>query len=104
MISGLNHVGVKVILGEFKLKDKKCRSCHCLYKTYEEKQTDVNISIKLFQEAIYDNYDTAMIISGDSDLMPALKAVKQTFPSKQIGVIIPIGRCAESLKKLLIFI
>jgi uncharacterized LabA/DUF88 family protein len=98
LISGLKHFGVEVILGEFKLKDKKCRSCHCLYQTYEEKQTDVNISIKLFQEAIYDNYDTAIIISGDSDLIPALKVVKTTFPTKQIGIIIPIGRRAESLK------
>jgi uncharacterized LabA/DUF88 family protein len=46
-----------------------------------------------------DSWDTAMIVSGDSDLIPAIKAVKATFPVKQIGIIIPIGRRAEELKQ-----
>ena len=39
------------------------------------------------------------IISGDSDLIPSIEAVKTLFPHKQIGVIIPIGRRAELLKQ-----
>jgi uncharacterized LabA/DUF88 family protein len=58
----------------------------------------VNIAIHLFRLAIEDRYDTALIISGDSDLIPSIKAVKATFPSKKIGVLIPIGRRAEELK------
>ena len=69
------------------------------YKTFEEKQTDVNIAIQLFKLAIQDKYDKAFIISGDSDLIPSIEAVKSTFPNKQIGVIIPIGRSAEQLKQ-----
>lgn len=65
---------------------------------FEEKQTDVNIAIKLFQTAIADLYDTALIVSGDSDLIPAIEAVKQTFPDKRVTVVIPIGRRAEALK------
>jgi hypothetical protein len=34
----------------------------------------------------------------DSDLLPAIRAVQATFPSKQIGVIVPIGRASEDLK------
>ena len=44
-----------------------------------------------------------MVISGDSDLIPAVKAVKSTFPSKQVGIIIPIGRRAEELKQTVDF-
>ncbi len=69
------------------------------YQTYEEKQTDVNIAIQLFRSAIQDEYDTAMIVSGDSDLIPSIEAVKTTFPEKQVGIIIPIGRRAELLKQ-----
>jgi uncharacterized LabA/DUF88 family protein len=89
---------VKIVYGEFKKKDKKCAKCHQVYSTFEEKQTDVNIAIKLFQLAIQDQYDKAYIISGDSDLIPSIQAVKTTFPHKQIGVLIPIGRSAEQLK------
>ena len=96
--SALQSVGVKIVFGSFKAKDRKCRNCNAVYKTFEEKQTDVNIAIKLFQSAINNVFDTAIIVSGDSDLVPAIEAVKTTFPAKSVGVVIPIGRRAESLK------
>jgi uncharacterized LabA/DUF88 family protein len=65
----------------------------------EEKETDVNIAIQLLEQALKDTYDIAMIISGDSDLLPALRAVKRNYPDKTFGVIIPPGREAELLKK-----
>ena len=81
-----------------KKRDKHCRICNKTYQTFEEKQTDVNIAIHLFKLAVQDKYDKAFIISGDSDLIPSIRAVKTTFPNKQIGVIITIGRSAEMLK------
>ena len=97
-VEALRTVGVEPIFGAFRRKDLKCRVCRKAYQTYEEKQTDVNMAIKLFETAIENVWDTACIISGDSDLIPAIKAVKKTFPAKQIGIIIPIGRRAEELK------
>ncbi len=91
--------GVAVIYGEFKRKDRICRLCHRTFRSVEEKQTDVNIALRLFQLAVQDRYDKAIIISGDTDLLPAIKAVQSTFPGKQIGVVIPIGRASEDLKK-----
>lgn len=92
-------VGVSVVYGEFKRKDKHCHLCKKSYSTFEEKQTDVNIALQLFQLAIQDQYDRAVIVSGDTDLIPAIKAVRATFPHKQIGVIIPIGRSSEDMVK-----
>lgn len=97
-VRALELEGVKPIFGQFRQKDRKCPKCKKAYTTFEEKETDVNIAIKLFQTAIADLYDTALIVSGDSDLIPALEAVKQTFPNKKIVVVIPIGRRAEALK------
>jgi uncharacterized LabA/DUF88 family protein len=91
--------GVKIVYGEFKRKDKYCNLCRRYYVTYEEKQTDVNIAIQLFKLSIEDQYDKAMLISGDSDLIPSIHAVRHSFPHKKIGVIIPIGRRAEALKQ-----
>jgi uncharacterized LabA/DUF88 family protein len=97
-VQALQVKGIEVVFGEFKRKDRVCRSCHRTYQTFEEKQTDVNIAIKLFQLSINDVYDTAIILSGDSDLLPAINAVKRTFPAKRIGVAIPPGRQADALK------
>lgn len=91
--------GVKVVYGEFKRKQKRCNLCHKFFWTVEEKQTDVNIALKLFQLAVQDTYDKAIIVSGDTDLLPAVKAVQVTFPTKSIGVVIPIGRASEDFKK-----
>ncbi len=93
------NAGVRVVYGEFKRKDKRCRVCKAQYQTYEEKQTDVNIALSLFQHAVTDQYDRAVIVSGDTDLIPAIKAVRSTFPHKQIGVMLPIGKSSEDLLK-----
>ncbi len=97
-VRALESKGVKPVLGEFKRKDRFCHHCKKEYASVEEKQTDVNIALRLFQTAIQNVYDTAVIISGDSDLIPAVEAVKSTFPDKTVGVVIPIGRRSESLK------
>jgi uncharacterized LabA/DUF88 family protein len=100
LIQALRLKKINIIFGKFKYRDKKCRLCHGIYQIPEEKQTDVNIAIKLFQAAIRDDFDTAIIISGDGDLIPAIKAVKETFPQKKIGLVIPIGRHTEELKNV----
>jgi NYN domain len=91
------NVGVEVVYGEFKRKDKHCHLCQRKYQTFEEKQADVNIALSLFRLAVTDQYDRAVIVSGDTDLIPAIKAVRATFPNKQIGVILPIAKSSEDL-------
>ena len=91
--------GVAVTYGVFKRKDRHCRLCGKMFETFEEKQTDVNIALRLFELAVQDRYDKAVIVSGDTDLLPAVKAVQRTFPAKKIGVVIPIGRASENFKK-----
>jgi uncharacterized LabA/DUF88 family protein len=91
--------GVRVVYGEFKRKKIHCRLCNGDFWTHEEKQTDVNIALKLFQLAATDAFDKAIIISGDTDLLPSVRAVKATYPAKQIGVVIPIARVSEDFKK-----
>ena len=91
--------GVNVVYGEFKRKDRFCPLCRKRFRSVEEKQTDVNIAISLFRLAVSDSYDKAIIISGDTDLTPAVKAVQATFPTKQIGVVLPIGRASEDFKQ-----
>jgi uncharacterized LabA/DUF88 family protein len=97
-IRALESTGIHVVYGQFKKRDRFCPNCRANYSAHEEKQTDVNIAIHLLKLAIEDRYDTALVLSGDSDLIPSVKAVKSTFASKKVGVVIPIGRRAEELK------
>ena len=72
LISANVDCGVRVILGQFRKTTKKCQICNEQYQTYEEKRTDVNIAVHLFADAQKNNYDKAVIVSGDSDLIPAM--------------------------------
>jgi len=50
------------------------------YQTYEEKRTDVNIAIKILEDAFLWKYERAIIMSWDSDIVPAIESVKKNFP------------------------
>ncbi|MCY4641753.1 MAG: NYN domain-containing protein [Gammaproteobacteria bacterium] len=56
----------------------------------EEKQTDVAIATDLLCDVMDNVCDQAVIFSNDSDLVPALRAVKSRWPNKIIGVVAPI--------------
>jgi uncharacterized LabA/DUF88 family protein len=99
-IKALASVGVVTIFGKFYRKYRVCSKCNQYYESHEEKRTDVNIAISLLVNAVQDKYDTAIIISADSDLIPAIEAVKLNFPNKNIGIIIPLFGKAKELKKI----
>ena len=89
--------GVEVVLGKFKMRDRVCRVCHRSYRSPEEKLTDVNLAVHLLRGAFLDEYDRAILITGDTDLLPAIQAVQQTFPAKEVGVVVPIGNRSNDL-------
>ena len=68
--------------------------------TFEEKKTDVNIAVHLLSKAIENEYDKAMIISGDTDIEPAIIAVRDKFPDKEIIIAVPDRSIAGSLRYL----
>lgn len=88
-ISALRSVGVEIILGQFKVKDRKCPLCSKNFISHEEKKTDINIAVKLLEDAFVDDFDSALIVSGDSDLIPAVETMKKMFPMKRVGLVLP---------------
>lgn len=98
-MKALRTTGVKPILGEFKQVERHCSHCNQKYIAHEEKRTDVNIAMWLFEDGMKDLYDKAVIISGDSDLIPPIEKIQQNFPNKKIGVIIPLGRRAKQIQQ-----
>jgi uncharacterized LabA/DUF88 family protein len=98
-IRALESAGVRTVLGQFKRVTRKCRAdCRKQYRTFEEKETDVNIALEIYRQAVRDNYDTAFIVSADSDLIPPIRMIRKEFPDKTFTAIIPIGGKAEAMK------
>jgi len=98
-VAALQSVGVTIVLGAYKKRDRKCKLCNGIYKGLEEKLTDVNIAVRLLEHGMNDICDTVFLVSGDNDLVPAIRSFKRNFPEKELRVIIPIGRGATKLLK-----
>lgn len=85
--------------GHYLEKTQRCNGCGATWKAYEEKMTDVNIAAQMLADAYEDRFDTAFIISGDSDLTTPIQQVRKRFPNKRLIVVFPPNRQSAQLKK-----
>ena len=96
-VRALQSVGVQVIMGKFKEKDRHCYNCGNRYKAHEEKETDVNLAIHLLNGAYKNEYDLALIFSADSDLAPAIRMVRAET-QKTVRIVFPVGLKSGELR------
>lgn len=98
-IQALESTGIQVIYGEFKEKTIKCKGCEQEFTAYEEKKTDVAIACKLI-ELIHQNHsDIYVIVSGDTDLIPAIELGKKISQTSKIFALFPYRRHNDEVKK-----
>jgi len=99
-IECLKSIGIIAEMGRFKPKDVTCPLRGKFIK-HEEKETDIAIAARLF-EVMFDNKcDTIVLLTGDTDLIPAVKVCKSLFPAKTILFAFPYRRHNQELKQLL---
>jgi hypothetical protein len=91
-VAALQHNGVVCHIARFSEQTTSCRSCHATWKRHEEKETDVHFSLTFLEDAVDDVFDRAIIISADSDHVPAVRAVRRRYPNKQVFAATPPGR------------
>jgi uncharacterized LabA/DUF88 family protein len=93
----LESTGIKVIFGRFKEKDTYCPKCRSLFLKHEEKETDVSIGITHLELFFTQVCDIAVIVSGDTDLSPAVRKCQSLFPRKRIIFAFPYARKNKEL-------
>jgi hypothetical protein len=91
-LSCLRDSGVIAELGRFKEKEVFCTKCRTVFLKHEEKETDVAIAVALAGLLFMDKCDTAVIMSGDTDLSPAIAKWQPLFPSKRMLFAFPYAR------------
>jgi uncharacterized LabA/DUF88 family protein len=94
---------VRMYYGHYLQKTVRCRNCGARWYTHEEKKTDVNIAAELLYDAYGNQFDVALLVSGDSDLADVVGSIPQRFPGKRVIVAFPparhslaLGRAASS--------
>ena len=91
-IEALESTDVKIFYGHFQIKNVECFRCGNIRPEQNEKMTDVNIATQMLIDAYKDKFDTAILISGDSDLVPPIKAIHENFKNKKVAVFFPPKR------------
>ena len=71
-----------------------------MYITHEEKETDVNISVQIMEDAFKNSYESAIIISWDSDLISPIISTKKLFPNKKFKAVLPIWWYWKKIKSI----
>ena len=101
LIKALNPELLEVINGKYKEKNNTCRHCGASYKSSEEKRTDVSISVTMLSDCFNDKTDTLILVSADTDLIPAIETIRKDFPNKKIKLYFPPSRTSAELFQLM---
>lgn len=99
-VEAISSTGVQVEMARFKKKRRYCHHCGNSPVHHEEKETDVSIAAKMFELLVGDDCDTVVLVSGDTDIAPAMRTAKDLFTAKQVSVAFPYGRKNNELKPL----
>ena len=91
-VKAVEFYGAQTHVAKFKRRDRRCFRCNNQWISHEEKEADVHIATKLVADALLDRFDRALLISADSDLVPAIRTVATECTGKSISVIAPPGR------------
>lgn len=88
-----------IYYGNYQLLVETCRACGHTYPYSNEKMTDVNIAVEILSDAYFDKFDMALLITGDSDLIPPINAVHNLFKTKRVFVAFPPNRHNISVER-----
>ncbi|MQA93987.1 MAG: NYN domain-containing protein [Streptosporangiales bacterium] len=91
---------LRIHQGRFQRKSRQCRACAASWSDYEEKESDVSFAVSLVEDAARNLFDTALLITADSDMCPAVRAVKRLRPRARVVVAPPPNRRSLALQEL----
>lgn len=87
----------QIFFGRYQVNTWQCSACETNIEVPKEKMTDVNIGVELLTDAFQNKFETALIITADSDLKGPIVKTRELFPDKIIVVAFPPKRYSIEL-------
>lgn len=84
------HIFEPTSLPSYQAETDPCKSSVSRVWMIEEKQTDVNIALHAYRDAVRGVCDQLVICSNDSDLEPALRMIREDAPTVRVGLVMPL--------------
>jgi len=99
-LSALRATGVVTQLGVFKPKDVRYHSATCdvHLRRHEEKETDVAIAAAAVEAAAACDCSALVLVSGDTDLLPALRTARRIRPQMKLICLFPPYRSNQAFR------
>lgn len=91
-VRALETVGVECVLGHYVHEAMDCRACGHEWDKPTEKETDINLALSLYDDAVHDVFDHAYLLTGDSDQAATARMFKARFDGKKLTTVSPPGR------------
>jgi hypothetical protein len=91
--------GIENLPGKFTSRRVHCRKCGKWFRVPQEKRTYVNLATHLVADAFDDSFDTFLLCTADSDLVPAVRYVQERF-EKRFFLIDPPRRHSDELSEI----
>ena len=118
-LDAIRSTGVQVTLASFKEREKHIPLRYCTFrlrpfrrpirlalpgcsvvvKRAEEKETDVAIAAKMLELLHTQSAEAVVLVSGDTDLLPAIRTARKLFPAARVAVLFPFKRHNADLKQ-----
>lgn len=97
-IDALRAVGVEVVNSNFQRVQKYCKDNdrHCRFQ--EEKRTDVALATRYVVDSIKGIAERVIVVTADSDQIPAIEAVQVFAPQVRLQLAIPPGRRGHAME------
>lgn len=91
-LDALRAAGVVVQLHKFSKIHKNCPHCLRRYSLRVEKETDVALGAALLESFAGNHAEVVLLVTGDTDLMPAIMTAKRLFAASVIAAAFPARR------------
>ena len=108
-ITALEHTGVHVVLSKFDKVSRYCYQQDRYCDAREEKQTDVAIAVELMSDCYEAGIERVLLVTADSDQIPMVTRVRESFPDlivyliappKRLAVARDLGKCCSGISEL----
>jgi len=98
-VRALTANGIKAVNHHFTKKDTWDSYTNEKFVTHEEKETDVAIACNVLEGAALNQYDTAVLVTGDTDLRPVVLTFRKLYEDKRLLFAFPFDRKNRQLQQ-----
>ena len=90
--------GVELFYGKYDTIFLTCSRCNYKNEYPHEKMSDVQLATQLVNDAAMNQFDVALLICGDRDILPAIEICRNFYSDKRIVAAFPPMRSCDDIR------